>query len=77
MKKSKVLLLALLPPLFLTGCWDKKDPEDRAFIISLGVDSSPRGCTFTFAPANIGEVEGKTYTAESETLAGAVAQADS
>ena len=21
---------------FLTGCWDKKDPEDRAFIITLG-----------------------------------------
>ncbi len=29
MYKGKLLLLSLLPPLFLTGCWDKKDPEDK------------------------------------------------
>lgn len=76
MYKGKLLLLSLLPPLFLTGCWDKKDPEDRAFILTLGVDPSAEGCRFTFAPANTGEGEARTYTAESETLAGAVAQID-
>lgn len=76
MCKKKLLLLALLPPLFLTGCWDKKDPEDRAFIITLGADSSLAGCSFTFAPANIETGEEETYAAESETLAGAVAQVD-
>ena len=76
MLKGKLLLLLLLPPLFLTGCWDKKDPEDRAFIITLGVDDAANGCVFTFAPANMAEGEGETYTARSETLAGAVAQVD-
>lgn len=76
MAKGKILLLSLLPPLFLTGCWDKKDPEDRAFIMTLGVDDAADGCSFTFAPANTGEGEAETYAAESETLAGAVAQVD-
>lgn len=76
MRKKRLLLLALLPPFFLTGCWDKKDPEDRAFIITLGVDSTLTGCSFTFAPANIETGEEETYTAESDTLAGAVAQVD-
>ena len=76
MCKYRLLLLAFLPPLFLTGCWDKKDPEDRVFVISLGVDSAQEGCRFTFAPANIETGEAEVYTAESETLAGAVAQMD-
>lgn len=76
MCKKKLLLLALLPSFFLTGCWDKKDPEDRAFIITLGADSTAAGCSFTFAPANIETGEAETYAAESETLAGAVAQVD-
>lgn len=76
MCKKKLILLALLPPFFLTGCWDKKDPEDRAFIITLGADSTDTGCSFTFAPANIETGEEETYAAESRTLAGAVAQVD-
>ena len=75
MHKGKLLWL-LLPSLLLTGCWDKKDPEDRAFIMTLGVDTAAAGCRFTFAPANTGEGEARTYAAESETLAGAVAQID-
>lgn len=75
MHKGRLLWL-LLPSLLLTGCWDKKDPEDRAFIMTLGVDAAPAGCRFTFAPANTGEGEARTYAAESETLAGAVAQID-
>ena len=62
MCKRKLLLLSLLLPLFFTGCWDKKDPEDRAFILTLGVDDAASGCRFTFAPANTGEGETKTYT---------------
>lgn len=75
MRKKKWLLLALLP-LILTGCWDKKDPEDRTFVITLGADASPNGCVFTFAPANIETGEATIDTAESRTLAGAVAQVD-
>lgn len=73
---KKFVLLALAVPFFLTGCWDKKDPEDRAFIITLGVDTAENGCHFTFAPANIETGEAEIYAAESETLSGAVAQVD-
>ncbi len=75
MRKNWGVLMLILP-FFLTGCWDKKDPEDRAFIITLGVDKTEEGCCFTFAPANIETGEAKSYTAEGETLAAAVAQAD-
>lgn len=27
---KKFVLLALAVPFFLTGCWDKKDPEEAA-----------------------------------------------
>lgn len=61
---KKFVLLALAVPFFLTGCWDKKDPEDRAFIITLGVDAAENGCHFTFAPANIETGEAEIYAAE-------------
>lgn len=67
-------LLFLLPPLFFTGCWDAKDPEDRSFISILGVDDAAEGCTFTFAPANIENGEAEIVTAA--TLAEAVAEVD-
>lgn len=73
MNKKKWLLLAILPSFFLTGCWDKKDPEDRAFIITLGADRTKEGFRFSFAPANIETGEAMVYQAESKTLAGAVA----
>ena len=73
---KKFVLLALAVPFSLTGCWDKKDPEDRAFIITLGADAAENGCHFTFAPANIETGEAEIYAAESETLSGAVAQVD-
>lgn len=76
MNKKKWLLLAILPSFFLTGCWDKKDPEDRAFIITLGADRTKEGFRFSFAPANIETGEAMVYQAESKTLAGAVAQVD-
>lgn len=67
-------LLFLLPPLFFTGCWDAKDPEDRSFIITLGVDYAAEGCIFTFAPANMETGEAEIVIAE--TLAEAVAEVD-
>ena len=76
MRKRKLLLLFLLPPLFLTGCWDKKDPEDRTFILALGIDQATDGCQFTFAPADIETGEAETYQAECRTLAAAVAKVD-
>lgn len=73
--RKRLLFLALLP-LLLTGCWDRKDPEDRAFIITLGVDAEKDGYGFSFAPANIETGEAEIYTANAQTLAEAVAQVD-
>ena len=69
-------ILLLLLPLLLTGCWDKKDPEDRVFILALGVDRAEENYGFTLAPADIEKGEAEVYTATAKTLAGAVAQID-
>lgn len=74
--RKKWLFLLLLPSFFLTGCWDRKDPEDREYIITLGVDPAETGYRFSFASAHPEESESAPYTAESKTLAGAVAQVD-
>lgn len=34
----KKLLLILTLPIFLAGCWDKVEIEDRGFVVSLGID---------------------------------------
>ena len=39
--KSAKLLVILLFTILLTGCWDKIEIEDRAFILSLGIDKAP------------------------------------
>ena len=57
---KKFVLLALAVPFFLTGCWDKKDPEDRAFIITLGVDAAENGCHFTFMPQRVKLFRGRS-----------------
>lgn len=45
------LLLILISPL-LTGCWDRLDPENMAFIMAVGVDPGPRNdYIYTFAVA--------------------------
>ena len=36
--KSKGILLVLLIPLLLTGCWDLEEIENRDYVINLGID---------------------------------------
>ena len=36
MKLWKILIVCLFSSFLLTGCWDRKDPEDRAFFITIG-----------------------------------------
>ncbi len=76
MRKNFVLLLLILP-FCLTGCWDGKDPEDRSYVITLGVDRTENGMLFTFAPAKTTQAEATVYAMEADTLTKAVAQADS
>lgn len=75
--RKKIALLLLLLPFCLAGCWDGKDPEDRSYIITLGVDRTEDGMLFTFAPAETTDAETKVYSMQADTLAKAVAQADS
>ncbi|TWI59017.1 Ger(x)C family spore germination protein [Halalkalibacter nanhaiisediminis] len=45
------LVIVLLLPI-LSGCWDRLDPENMAFVIAIGVDPGPRNdYLFTFALA--------------------------
>ncbi len=75
--RRRGLLLGLLLPFFLTGCWDQKDPEDREYIITLGIDRAETGSRFSFAQANPPDEDApEPYTVESATLLGAVAQVD-
>ena len=76
MKIGKITGICLLSAFLLTGCWDRKDPEDRAFVITVGADAAEDGYRFTFAPAGTGEGEAEPYSVEAATLAGALAQAD-
>ncbi len=76
MHKIKWMLLGLLP-LLLTGCWDGRDPEDRAYVITMGIDQTAEGLSFTLLPAKTTSQTPQAYQVTAETLAGAVAQTDS
>lgn len=77
MRKLKFALIALLP-LVLAGCWDGKDPEDRAYVITMGIDRQEDGLLVTFAPAKTREGNARSvYQVTADTLTAAVADADS
>lgn len=42
MNRLRVLLLLCLPMLVLCGCWDKKEVEERTYVVAIGLDL-PRG----------------------------------
>ena len=42
MKKTKIVcksLLFLATVFLLSGCWDRKELEDKAYVIGLGLDT--------------------------------------
>lgn len=53
-----LLLIITLISLSLSGCWDRQELEDFAYIVSMGVDKSPNGqYDFTFRITVPGRVE--------------------
>lgn len=40
MKKIRILSMLMACMLLLTGCWDKVELEDRAFVLAIGVDKA-------------------------------------
>lgn len=59
---------------FLSGCWDSRDPEDRAYVITLGIEKGEQGLLFTFAPGSSAG-EGEVFAIEAQTLTEAAAKA--
>ncbi|WP_352399894.1 Ger(x)C family spore germination protein [Anaerotignum sp.] len=77
MNKWKWIVLTVLPLFITTGCWDKRDPEDREYMITMGVDKKDEGYIISFAPAKTEEKEPKKMVCEGKTLADAIASNDS
>lgn len=77
MNKWKYIVLTLLPLFITTGCWDKRDPEDREYMITMGVDKGEDNYIISFAPAKTEEKEPKKMVCQGRTLADAIACNDS
>lgn len=73
--RNIIVLCVLL--LSLTGCGGGRDPEDRAYIITLGIDKTKNGILFSFAPAKTTESNSEVVAVEAATLATALTKADS
>lgn len=58
MKKIKIVLLLLMILSLMTGCWDKVEIEDRAFVMAIGIDSSRQAKNYivTFQFPNVKQV---------------------
>ncbi|MEG6568722.1 Ger(x)C family spore germination protein [Thermoanaerobacterium thermosaccharolyticum] len=58
MKKIKVYVLLLLILSLMTGCWDKVEIEDRAFVMAIGIDTSNQAKNYivTFQFPNVKQV---------------------
>ena len=66
------MVLLLMLPLFLTACGTSRDPEDREYVITMGIDKSEKGYLFSFAPAALLEKDPEVSTVQSETIAEAM-----
>ena len=49
--KNKCCIFILLLPLFLTGCWDLVEIENRNYVINLGIDNDAGEYTVTYGLA--------------------------
>lgn len=56
--KKLIVTLILIIPLILTGCWDKVEIEDRAFVMAIGIDTSNQAKNYvvTFQFPNVKQV---------------------
>lgn len=57
-RKLKIVILWVLILLMLTGCWDKIEIEDRAFVMAIGIDlsSSNKRYVVTFQFPNAAQI---------------------
>ncbi|MBQ2680231.1 MAG: hypothetical protein IJF98_08540 [Firmicutes bacterium] len=76
--KNKIYFLFLLIPLFLTGCWDLAEIENRNYVINLGIDNENDEYIVTYGLAwNDDETHlGSVKTASGENLSFLIENAD-
>ncbi|KXL54059.1 spore germination protein A3 precursor [Anaerotignum neopropionicum] len=77
MNKWKLIILTVLPLFMATGCWDKRDPEDREYMLTMGIDLGDEGYVISFAPAKTNEKDPEKMVCTGNTLADAIANNDS
>lgn len=88
LKQLAVVLLVLITAMPLSGCWDRTELEEIAFVLAVGVDKGKESVySVTFAIALPDKLAGKEgggqgkpllmTTVEAPTVAGAIAMADS
>lgn len=81
--------IVLILPVFLTGCWDSQNPENRGYIITMGIDvhesngesdgesNGENAYNFSFAPAKTQTNEPELLTSTGNTIARGVVGVDS
>lgn len=75
----KIWIGILVCLFFLTGCWDKVEINDTAFVIAIGVDAEEESYRISYVYPNLpvytGQAEGEALfirTVEDDTMEGAV-----
>lgn len=71
-KSFKIILIAAMVMLFLTGCWDSVEINKREYLFAVGIDKNPDNLVFTseIPKINEGSEEQRlVYTKESNNFA--------
>jgi Ger(x)C family germination protein len=55
MKNIKILFIAIITSLMLSGCWDSMEINKREYLYALGIDKNPDNLTFTAEIPKINE----------------------
>lgn len=59
MKKTKITIVIIIVTMFLTGCWDKIELEDRGFVITIGLDGYKKNEAEKDEDKKPAEIDGK------------------
>lgn len=78
-RMAKICVICAFPML-LMGCWDSQNPENLAYIMTMGIDIDEEAeevYNFSFAPAKTQTQDVELLRANGNTIAGAVVGIDS
>ncbi|WP_070121006.1 Ger(x)C family spore germination protein [Bacillus marinisedimentorum] len=63
----KIILIILAAAVFLTGCWNRRELNELAIGVAIGIDKQDEGYKFTAQIINPGKVAGKEAGGDSRT----------